>query len=317
MYHFLPLFLTFVYNFITNFLTCQSYYRKIKLSGGDILRGTVFSIEEFSVFDGPGIRTSVFLKGCPLRCAWCHNPEGQKSLPEIIRNPNGCLGCGRCETNATRENGRLVYTKASIKSCPKGLLRVCGEELCSEELVSRVLKNETILAANGGVTFSGGEPLMQSEFLIECLSLLHGRLHTAVQTSGFAEGDVFDRVLSLADHFLFDIKLIDPDMHEKYTGVKNELILRNFEKLAESGNEFVIRVPLIPTVTDTEENATAIAKLLRKNRVNYVELLPYNKMAGGKYAMLGRSYAVDFDETLEPQARTEIFKKYGISAKIF
>ena len=281
------------------------------------MRGIVFSIEEFSVFDGPGIRTSVFLKGCPLRCAWCHNPEGQTRSPEIIRSPNGCLGCGSCEANAIKKDSGLVYTKASIEGCPKGLLRVCGESLSPEELCNKVLKNEKILRNGGGITFSGGEPLMQSEFLIECLSLLHGRLHTAVQTSGFAEGEVFERVLSLADYFLFDIKLIDPYMHKKYTGVRNELILRNFEKLIESGKEFVIRVPLIPTVTDTEENITSIAKLLHKNRVNYVELLPYNKMAGGKYAMLGRSYTVDFDETLEPEARTEIFKTYGISAKIF
>lgn len=280
------------------------------------MKGTVFSIEEFSVYDGPGIRTSVFLKGCPLRCAWCQNPEGQIHTPEIVRSPNGCLHCGRCESVAKKSDGSIIFTEESIKSCPRGLLRVCGEELTSEELCSKVLKNERILKKDGGVTFSGGEPLMQSEFLCECLSSLHSRLHTAVQTSGFATKESFEKVMELADYFLFDIKIVDSTLHKKYTGVTNETIIENFSTLAKSGKDFVVRTPLIPTVTDTSDNLENIARLLRSHGIKYIELLPYNKMAGGKYAMLGRSYKVDFDESLEPEAHMEIFENYGINAKI-
>ena len=276
----------------------------------------VFSFEEFSVFDGPGIRSSVFLKGCPLSCAWCHNPEGQRACREIVRSPNGCIECGECIKHAKKEGSRISFSEESIKKCPKGLLRYCGEELESDELVLRLLKNEAILRSGGGVTFSGGEPLMQTDFLCECLSALKNRLHTAVQTSGFAKKEDFLRVMALADYFLFDIKLVDNDMHKKYTGVSNETILENFVMLAKSGKDFVVRTPLIPTVTDTEENITAISELLMQNGVGYIELLPYNRMAGGKYAMLGRSYEVDFDEHREPLAHEEIFEKYGIRAKI-
>ena len=278
--------------------------------------GTVFSIEEFSVFDGPGIRTSVFLKGCPLRCMWCHNPEGQKHDAEIARSLNGCIGCGECQKHAQNIDGRFVFTAESIKSCPNGLLRVCGDKMSADALCEVLLKNENILKNGGGVTFSGGEPLLQNEFLFECLKTLRGRLHTAIQTSGYAPAEVFDMALSLADYFLFDIKLVDPVMHKRYTGVTNEIILHNLTMLSKSGKDFVIRTPLIPSVTDTAENIEAIASLLSKNGIKYIELLPYNKMAGGKYAMIGRCYKVDFDESEEPQPHREIFEKYGIQVKI-
>ncbi len=280
------------------------------------MSGTIFSIEEFSVYDGPGIRTSIFLKGCPLRCTWCHNPEGQSATPEIVRSQNGCIGCKNCEKHALRDGDSLIFTSESIKSCPRSLLRECGEKINSEALCERILKNEKILKMGGGVTFSGGEPLTQGEFLCECLSVLRGRLHTAVQTSGFAKKELFEKVLGLADYFLFDIKIIDSALHKKYTGVTNEAIIENFISLAKSGKDFVVRTPLIPTVTDTEENIGAIAALLYDNGVKYVELLPYNKMAGGKYAMLGRRYEVDFDESKEVSPHIEIFRKYGINAKI-
>lgn len=281
------------------------------------MTGTVFAIEEFSVFDGPGIRSSVFLKGCPLRCSWCHNPEGQRSEPEIVRSPNGCIGCGSCERLAIKKDGRTFFTPESITGCPMGLLRACGERLEPEALVKRLLKNERILKAEGGVTFSGGEPLAQSAFLSECLRLLRGRLHTAVQTSGYADGESFDGVLELTDYFLFDLKLFYRDEHIRYCGVPNDKILRNFHSLVQSGKDFTVRIPLIPTVTDTEKNITGICSLLAKCGVGYAELLPYNKMAGGKYALVGRKYEPDFDEGAQMRTRVEIFDSYGIKAKIF
>jgi pyruvate formate lyase activating enzyme len=166
------------------------------------------------------------------------------------------------------------------------------------------------------VTFSGGEPTASPEFLLECLSLFEGKIHRAVQTCGFCSPEIFADVLANCDYMLFDIKLTDDEKHKKYTGVSNEIILQNFRTLAASGKEFVIRVPLIPTVNDTEENIRQTAELLRDNGIDYVELLPYNKMAGGKYLMLGRTYETDFDGSVEPAVRTELWNDYGIEVKV-
>lgn len=279
-------------------------------------KGIVFSLEEFSVFDGPGIRTTVFLKGCPLKCTWCHNPEGQNKNAEIIRSPNGCIGCKSCIENGIEENGKIVFTEESIKKCPMNLLRVCGEVTDSEELCNKLLKNKNILDNGGGVTFSGGEPLMQSEFVFSCLDILKNKLHTAIQTCGFCDEETFEFALEKSDYFLFDLKIADNDLHKKYTGVSNTLIINNFKKLAQSRKDFVVRIPLIPAVTDTEDNITHFSELLSANKINYVELLPYNKMAGGKYKMLQREYTPLFDEKKEVNFREEIFKKHNIKIKI-
>lgn len=278
--------------------------------------GTIFSIEEFSVYDGPGIRTTIFLKGCPLKCTWCHNPEGQNSIPEIIRSPNGCIGCNKCMDNASIKNGKIIYTTDSIKKCPMHLLRVCGEITDSEELCHKLLKNNRILNNGGGVTFSGGEPLLQSEFVFSCLDILKDKLHTAIQTCGYCKEEIFDIALKKSDYFLYDLKIFDDNMHRKYTGVSNALIIKNFIKLAKSKKDFTIRIPLIPNVTDTKENITRLAELLSDNKIRYVELLPYNKMAGGKYKMLQREYTPDFDEKAEINTNEDIFKKYSIKTKI-
>lgn len=280
------------------------------------MKGNIFSLEEFSVYDGPGIRTSVFLKGCPLRCTWCHNPEGQLFESEIVKSPNGCVSCGSCIRYLSEVNGRAVLSEESIKHCPMNLIRRCGEEISAEELCGKILKNERILKNGGGVTFSGGEPLSQSEFVFECIDILRGRLHTAIQTSGYCKKEVFELALKKADHFLYDLKIINEDKHKKFTGVSNKLILENFKALAKSGKDCVIRTPLIPEVTDTEENITDIATVLKENGINYIEVLPYNKMAGAKYKMVMREFTPGFDERIEVNPHTEIFKDFGINVKI-
>lgn len=280
------------------------------------MTGTVFSIEEFSVFDGPGIRTSVFLKGCPLRCTWCHNPEGQRRESEIVRSPNGCIECGTCLRLSQEQDGRRVLSEESIKKCPMHLIRKSGEEYEVEQLTRKLLKNRPILQNGGGVTFSGGEPLLQHEFVLACIARLKGELHTALQTCGFTSPEIFSRALSLADFFLYDLKLIDDGLHRRFTGVTNRPILQNYRALAASGVDFVTRVPLIPGVVDTEENLSAIAGLMRECGVDYVELLPYNKMAGGKYAMVLREYTPGFDESVPSNPREELFASYGIRTKL-
>ena len=280
------------------------------------MTGKIFSIEEFSVFDGPGIRTTVFFKGCPLRCSWCHNPEGQESNIQIVRSPNGCINCKRCEEFASRENDRLCFTEKSISCCPYNLLRFCGEEISGEKLCKKLLKNAVILNNGGGVTFSGGEPLMQSGFLLECLELLKGKVHTAIQTSGYCDERIFKSVMEMGDYYLYDLKIFDDSTHRKYTGVSNEIIKKNFRVLSSSEKEFVVRIPLIPNVTDTRENILGIAGILKENMVSYVELLPYNKLAGGKYKMLLREYSPGFDEYSEVNTQKEIFDEFNITIKI-
>ena len=287
------------------------------MEGADtVSRALVFSIEEFSVFDGPGIRTSVFLMGCPLRCEWCHNPEGQSFENFILRSPNGCIKCGNCLRFAEDLSGRTVFTEDSIKNCPNALLRYCAREYTSEELCAVLEKNIPMLnSSGGGVTFSGGEPTSSPEFLLECLSLLNGKTNRAVQTCGYCSPALFTKVLDNSDYMLFDIKLVDEALHKRYTGVSNSVILQNFRTLASSGKDFVVRTPLIPMVTDTEENLRAIADLLEQNGINYIELLPYNKMAGAKYPLAGKIYEPSFDEKLPASIRTELFMEYGIRAK--
>lgn len=274
--------------------------------------GSVFSIEEFSTFNGPGIRTTVFLKGCPLSCNWCHNPEGKSFENSIIKSPNGCIGCGNCIKYS--KNG--TYTDDSISHCPNNLLRYCAKEFTPGELYNVVAKNFHILNNGGGITFSGGEPLAQPEFLLSCLKLMKGKTSRAIQTSGYCKKEIFREILTQTDYVLYDIKLINGALHEKYTGKSNKPILENFDVLYKSQKDFVVRTPLIPTVTDTPENISAICELLRSRNINYIELLPYNKMTGSKYPLAGRQYVPDFDESAECNPRLEIFDEYGINAAI-
>lgn len=275
-----------------------------------MLIGRVFSVEEFSVYDGDGIRMTVFFKGCPLSCEWCHNPEGQRREREVCRSRNGCTECGACLAE-----GKL--TENSISACPRGLVRFVGDEYTVDDIVRIVSANADILnASGGGVTFSGGEPTAQSEFLYACLRALRGITDRAIQTTGYCSKDTFLRLLSECDRVLYDLKLIDGEKHKRYTGVKNEKILDNYRDLAKSGVPFVTRIPLIPAVTDTADNIEGIARFMRECGVTYAELMPYNKMAGGKYASLGREYKISFDETVEVSTREEIFQKYGIEVKV-
>ena len=195
----------------------------------------IFSIEEFSVYDGPGMRTTVFIAGCPLRCEWCHNPEGQSTDKLILRSPNGCIGCGSCMKDAVRVGDRVLYSPDSVGRCPKRLLRPRAVTMTENELMARLMPLLPILnAAGGGVTFSGGEPTFSGEFLIESLRLLEGRTHRAVESCGYCPRELFLSVLDECELVLFDLKIIDSDSHKRYTGRPNGIILENFRTLVKA-----------------------------------------------------------------------------------
>lgn len=279
--------------------------------------GRIFAIEEFSTYDGPGIRMTVFLKGCPLRCMWCHNPEGQRYDKEMVRSPNGCLSCGACMRRGEALTGIPSLVPESAEVCPRKLIRVSGEDITAEELCEKIRKNAPILnMSGGGVTFSGGEPLMQSDFVLQCAQMLRGTTSRALQTCGYADPSRFLRVLSECDYVLYDLKLMNDARHRHYTGVSNARILENYRLLAKSGVPFITRIPLIPTVNDTVDNIRETAALLRECGVKRIELLPYNQMAGGKYLMLGRTYDPEFNGTIKPEPHIDIFAQHGVEVTI-
>jgi pyruvate formate lyase activating enzyme len=250
-----------------------------------LLNGVVGDIREFTVHDGPGIRTTVFLKGCPLRCSWCHNPEMISPLPQTI-----CGSAGE---------------------------RIVGRQYSSTELASILQGQAEILSAGGGgVTFSGGEPLMQADFLMEVIGQLEG-LHLLLDTSGYADAAAFSRVAAACDLVYFDLKLIDDEKHLEYTGGSNEAILNNLRLLTKMPVPFVVRVPLVPGVTDTAANLAAIARTVRgAPNLEVVELLPYNRAAGGKYAGLGMLFEPGFDEGLTVNADPRPFLEAGLRVKV-
>lgn len=279
------------------------------------LVGTVFDIKQLSVFDGPGIRTTVFLKGCPLRCDWCHNPEGLSPFPELMVGGN-CGGCGNCQKVCpSPESCRGCGKCAQI--CPLGIRRICGTRYTAEALADLLLRDAGYLKENdGGYTLSGGEPLYQPAFTLELLERLEGN-HRAIETSGFCSGEVFSAAMERVELLIMDLKLIDSALHHQHTGVDNHTILSNLKRLKQGVTPFLIRIPLIPGVNDGDENLSATAALLKNApRLLGVELLPYHKTAGAKYAMVGKQYLPRFDCEQTPKAIPGIFLHEGIPCRI-
>lgn len=262
------------------------------MQGRNLGVGTVFDIKEFALHDGRGMRTTVFLKGCPLRCVWCHNPEGLNFEIEAARDTEKCTGCGLCQKSCSHEECRGFGV--CLKRCPGNFVRSIGREYTPRQLAQQLLKNESFLK-KGGVTFSGGEPLGQAEFIWDTLEYL-GDISTAIETCGFVSEKIFRQAIEKFDDIFIDIKHIDAEQHRRLTGQSNERILQNLRQLIESSKPFTVRVPLIPGLTDTDENLNGIAEFLVSAKHVRVELLPYNPMTGAKYKAIGRQYTPCFEE---------------------
>ncbi len=247
--------------------------------------GLVFDIKEFAVHDGPGIRTTVFLKGCPLACTWCHNPEGQSCTPQVMQGAAG------------RRLAGTVYTPDALA----GLLNTQAAILRGGE---------------GGVTFSGGEPLLQAAFVAEVIDRL-ADLHVLLDTSGYGRVEDLRLLLSRCGLVYYDLKLVDPELHRRYTGCDNALILSNLAVLAASRVPFVIRVPLVPGVTDTQANLASIAAAARGlPGLQRVDLLTYNRAAGAKYRAAGIVFRPGYDETQPVNADTRAFEQAGVAVRV-
>ena len=296
--------------------------------------GMVFDIQRCSIHDGPGVRTTAFLKGCPLRCEWCHNPEGIDPAPELMITADRCLVCHACTEVCPIDDGgaapagqpwnrhACVGCGSCVDVCPADARELMGREYGVEELVDQVERDRVFFeTSGGGVTFSGGEPLHQPDFLAACLSLCRERgLHTVVDTCGLAPPGVVLEVASLTDLVLFDLKHMDPEIHRRHTGADNILILENLCALSASGAEIWVRVPVIPGVNDDDANLEATGAFLASlPRPHPVYLLPYHDMAIGKRVRLGEiapTAGFGAAETAAPMAAAGLLARHGLEVTI-
>jgi pyruvate formate lyase activating enzyme len=261
--------------------------------------GLILNIMRFSLHDGPGIRTTVFLKGCPLRCWWCHNPESQSFQQEVIYFDDRCIRCGdctrACPQGALHLNQRVVQNPGlcqrcgeCVSACAVAARQLAGRWMSVPEVLAEVLKDQIFFdESGGGITVSGGEPLMQPAFVEALLADCRARrIRTVLDTCGLADSAVICKVSEYVDLFLYDLKLMDCERHRHFTGVKNDLILRNLRLLAEQGSAVIVRVPVIPGVNDDTGNIDALCDFLSSLSLLKIDLLPYHRIGTDKYQRL-------------------------------
>ena len=268
--------------------------------------GTIFNIQRYSINDGPGIRTCVFLKGCPLNCIWCHNPESKSSKPELSFAESKCIGCVKCVTACPNgchvflpeghkiDRSKCVHCGACVDVCC-GALEVIGRQRTAEEVIAEACKDKPFYeTSGGGVTFTGGEPFAQPAFLLEMLRLAKQEgLHVCVETCGFVRREILEQAMEYVDLFLFDYKETDPEKHKTFTGVEPSLIRDNLQFLAENGKQIVLRCPIIPGCNDTTEHLEAIGLLAeRYDSIIRVDVEPYHPLGKTKAAQLGKEYVL-------------------------
>ncbi|TCO74824.1 trans-4-hydroxy-L-proline dehydratase activase [Marinisporobacter balticus] len=266
-------------------------------------KGRIINIQKYCVHDGPGIRTTVFFKGCPLNCWWCHNPESQKFEKEMMYNHEKCTMCGECEKRCEGKGIKLtenifydptkcVFCENCIDFCINNAREMIGKEYTISELMKEIKKDQMFYQeSGGGVTLSGGEVMTQITFVEELVRRCkENGMHVAIDTCGYVPFYSFERILDNTDIFLYDIKLIDSKRHEKYTGKPNELILDNMKKLSEKGANIHLRIPLIEGINTDGENIEGIIKFASDLKISKVNLLPYHEIGSDKYKRLNMDY---------------------------
>ena len=261
----------------------------------EVPSGLIFNIQRFSLHDGPGLRSTVFMKGCPLHCEWCHNPESQSPRQEFVRMRHRCMRCERCSEEELANPVVSGRGLEDVELCPTGALQAVGQTMEPAELVTTVLRDRIFFdESQGGVTFSGGEPLLQAAFVVECLRRLKDEgVHTALDTCGFARWPDLRDAAAEAALVLYDLKLMDDARHRAATGVSNQIILDNLQALAEVHDNIWIRVPVIPGVNDDAANLDATAAFLeRLPGIRHVDLLPYHATGEAKFERVGIGYAL-------------------------
>ena len=279
--------------------------------------GIIFDIKKFALHDGPGIRTTVFLKGCPLRCLWCHNPESQEPQPEISFQPRQCIGCGWCfaacphHCHAATDKVPHAYCRNDCTRCGKcteqcyaQALEIVGVRRNAPDIIAEILRDKPFYeASGGGLTLSGGEPLFQPEFALELATLAHqAGLHVCLDTCGQAQPETILQFLPVIDIFLFDWKATAPDEHRRLTGFDNRLIRANLQRLDEAGAALILRCPLVPGLNDTEEHLTGIAQLANSLRhVREITINPFHPLGDSKCERLGRPNPLPDHKTFAPE----------------
>ncbi|MDO8685145.1 MAG: glycyl-radical enzyme activating protein [Clostridiales bacterium] len=298
------------------------------------MQATLFDIQRFSIHDGPGIRTTVFFKGCNLHCFWCHNPESISTKPEVQFLPVKCIGCSKCSLACRRachsmRDGQRFYDREAcvtcgdcVDACPSEALTLMGKNYTVKDVLEIVSRDKPFYKnSSGGMTCSGGEPMLQKDFLLELLIGAKAMdLHTAVDTAGHVPFHYFSEVLPYTDLFLYDLKCMDNDRHTAATGVGNRLILDNIRKLSEAGVEIWVRIPVIQGINDTLENMCRTAEFLQPlSGIKKVELLTFHRLGGGKYESMGKTYtAMELLPATkeEMQALSQPFKDMNITVNI-
>ena len=308
------------------------------------MEATVFNIQKFSLDDGPGIRTVVFLKGCPLRCAWCSNPESQRRTPQLEWDGRKCIGCGSClasvpgseatvgkrdgpegpgtalrHLDVRKVDGDSPEAAAAVTACPSRALALCGKTMSVDEVLEECLKDRPFYEQSaGGVTLSGGEALLWAEFCIELLNRLHDEgIDTNMETTAFAPRETFDAVTEHLDHLYIDMKHGNAARHREGTGVDNALILENTVRAIASGLDVLVRTPVIPGFNDTEDGAREMARRLTCMGATRVQLLPFHNLGEAKYDRLGYGYALHGRQNLHPEdleAFRQVYLDEGIEA---
>ncbi|RLB35106.1 MAG: glycyl-radical enzyme activating protein [Deltaproteobacteria bacterium] len=291
------------------------------------MKGLVANIQKFSIHDGPGIRTTVFVKGCPLRCKWCDNPETWEPYPQIMFVPLKCHGCGKCaevcpegaislDKEGRIDRERCTLCMQCVDACKYGALRKVGMEMTPEEVVNVVEEDRIFYTtSDGGMTISGGEPLAQPDFVSEIFRLCKMKgIHTALDTSGYAKPEAVEKVLRYVDLVLLDIKHMDPEEHKRWTGVSNELILKNAELMAQR-REVRISLPLVKGVNTSERNLRETAEFAKALGIKAIDIEPLHKLAEQKYKFLGlESPFADLEKISDEEVEEirELFHSYGL-----